>query len=95
MYEKYENNVNTACYCEEVPVPCRTIKDNICEITDMLMSAEGTVDRIRKGLWYRDGANNPEKDIEVVDMDTAIAHVLEIAHRIAKKTEDLANRVGI
>ena len=51
------------------------------------------VDSLLQMLWSKED-NNPEKNIEVVDMDSNIVHDLDVVRRINKKLERITNGIG-
>ena len=80
--------------CGEAPVPRRTIKDNIADTTEQLHVIEGRVDSIIRYIWAKEDCA-PEKDIEVVDMDSNIVCNLDIARRINVKLERIMTGLGL
>lgn len=44
-------------------------------------------------LWSKE-ANNPEKYIEIVDMDSNVVHDLDVVRRINKKLERITSGIG-
>lgn len=72
----------------------RTMIDNIKETTELLHMIEGNLDSIRGSLWFNDGSN-PEKDIEIKDMDSNLVHNRDVSKRILKKLESMIARIGI
>ena len=92
------DNMNTCV--SPVPVndccegdPSRTMIDNIRETTELLHTIECNLDSIRGILWFNDGSN-PEKDIEIKDMDSNLVHNRDVAKRILKKLESMIARIG-
>lgn len=79
--------------CPVVDKPSRNIKDNLMEMTECIHMIENQVDLLRKMLWSRED-NNPEKDIEIVDMDSNIVHDLDVVRRINKKLERITMGIG-
>lgn len=79
--------------CPVVEKPSRTIKDNLIEMTECIHMLENQVDLLRKMLWSRED-NNPEKDIEIVDMDSNIVHDLDVVRRINKKLGRITSGIG-
>ena len=71
----------------------RTMIDNIKETTELLHMIEDRLDSIRGVLWFNDGSN-PEKDIEIKDMDSNLVHNRGVAKRILKKLEGMIARIG-
>ena len=71
----------------------RTMTDNLKETTDLLHMIEDKLDSIRGSLWFNDGSN-PEKDIEIKDMDTTLVHHRAVAKRILKKLDPMVARIG-
>ena len=89
----------TACVAS-VPIndccengPSRTMIDNVKETTELLHMIESRLDSIRGSLWFNDGSN-PEKDIEIKDMDSNLVHNRDVAKRILKKLESMIARIG-
>ena len=73
--------------------PSRTMIDNIKETTELLHMIEGRLDAIRGSLWFNDGSN-PEKDIEIKDMDSNLVHNRDVAKRILNKLDGMIARIG-
>ena len=71
----------------------RTMIDNIRETTELLHMIEDRLDSIRGVLWFNDGSN-PEKDIEIKDMDSNLVQNRDVARRILKKLEGMSARIG-
>ena len=71
----------------------RTMIDNLKETTELLHMIEGKLDSIRGSLWFNDGSN-PEKDIEIKDMDSNLVHNRDVAKRILKKLDSMIARIG-
>ena len=71
----------------------RTMIDNLKETTDLLHMIEGKLDSIRGSLWFNDGSN-PEKDIEIKDMDSNLVHNRDVSQRILKKLDSMVARIG-
>ena len=70
-----------------------TMIDNLKETTELLHTIECNLDSIRGILWFNDGSN-PEKDIEIKDMDSNLVHNRDVAKRILKKLEGMIARIG-
>ena len=89
------NFTNTVNFNEDcsVPAPSRNIKDNLMELTECVHMIENQVDCLRRMLWSKEG-DNPEKDIEIVDMDSNIVHDLDVVRRINKKLERITMGIG-
>ena len=92
------DNVNTCVAPMPVNDCCesstsRTMIDNIRETTELLHTIECNLDSIRGILWFNDGSN-PEKDIEIKDMDSNLVHNRDVAKRILKKLEGMIARIG-
>ena len=71
----------------------RTMIDNVKETTELLHMIESALDSIRGSLWFNDGSN-PEKDIEIKDMDSNLVHNRDVAKRILKKLDNMMARIG-
>ena len=71
----------------------RTMIDNLKETTELLHMIEDKLDSIRGSLWFNDGSN-PEKDIEIKDMDSNLVHNRDVAKRILKKLDTMVARIG-
>ena len=71
----------------------RTMFDNLKETTELLHIIEGRLDTIRGSLWFNDGSN-PEKDIEIKDVDSNLVHNRDVAKRILKKLDSMIARIG-
>ena len=91
MNMNFTSTVNNDCPVEDKP--SRNIKDNLMELTDCIHMLENQVDLLRKMLWSRED-NNPEKEIEIVDMDSNIVHDLDVVKRINKKLERITRGIG-
>lgn len=81
---------------DERPVrenPRRTIKDNLGELTEGIHMLENQVDMLLQMLWSKED-NNPEKNIEIVDMDSNVVHDLDVVRRINKKLERITTGIG-
>lgn len=92
MNMNFTNPVND---CER-PVgenPRRTIKDNLVELTECIHLLENQVDSVIQMLWSKEDIN-PEKSIEIVDMDSNVVHDLDVARRISKKLERIMSGIG-
>lgn len=92
MNMTFTNPVND---CER-PVgenPRRTIKDNLVELTECIHLLENQVDSVIQMLWSKEDIN-PEKSIEIVDMDSNVVHDLDAARRISKKLERIMSGIG-
>lgn len=77
-----------------LPTQSRTIKDNIAETMEQLHTIEGKVDAIRRHIWANEDCT-PEKDIEIVDMDSNIVHNLDVTRRINVKLERIMTGLGL
>lgn len=84
--------LNNDCNCCESGTS-RTMIDNLKETTELLHTIECNLDTIRGLLWFNDGSN-PEKDIEIKDMDSNLVHNRDVAKRILKKLESMIARIG-
>lgn len=73
--------------------PRRTIKDNLTELTECIHMLENQVDSLLQMLWSKED-NNPEKNIEIVDMDSNVVHDLDVVRRINKKLERITTGIG-
>ena len=71
----------------------RTMIDNLKETTELLHMIEGRLDSIRVSLWFNDGSN-PEKDIEIKDMDSNLVHNRDVSKRILNKLDSMIARIG-
>ena len=71
----------------------RTMIDNLKETTELLHMIECNLDTIRRSLWFSEGSD-PEKDIEIKDMDSNLVHNRDVAKRILKKLESMIARIG-
>lgn len=91
MNMTFTSTVNNDCPVGDKP--SRNIKDNLTEMTECIHMLENQVDLLRKMLWSRED-NNPEKDIEIVDMDSNIVHDLDVVRRINKKLERITTGIG-
>ena len=92
------DNVNTCVAPMPINDCCesgasRTMIDNLKETTELLHMIECNLDSIRGVLWLNDGSN-PEKDIEIKDMDSNLVHNRDVAKRILKKLEGMVARIG-
>ena len=73
--------------------PSRTMIDNLKETTELLHMIEGRLDSIRGSLWFND-SSNPEKDIEIKDMDSNLVHNRDVSKRILNKLDSMIARIG-
>lgn len=92
MNMNFTNPVND---CER-PVgenPRRTIKDNLGELTECIHLLDNQVDSLLQMLWSKE-ANNPEKYIEIVDMDSNVVHDLDVVKRINQKLARILSGLG-
>ena len=71
----------------------RTMIDNLKETTELLHMIESRLDSIRGSLWFNDGSN-PEKDIEIKDMDSNLVHNRDVSKRILNKLDSMIARIG-
>ena len=71
----------------------RTMIDNVKETTELLHMIEGKLDSIRMLLWFNEGSD-PEKEIEIKDMDSNLVHNRDVAKRILKKLDNMMARIG-
>ena len=71
----------------------RTMIDNLKETTELLHMIESRLDSIRGSLWFNDGSN-PEKDIEIKDMDSNLVHNRDVSKRILNKLDSMIVRIG-
>lgn len=88
----FTNPVND-CECPVGESPRRTIKDNLGELTECIHLLDNQVDSLLQMLWSKE-ANNPEKYIEIVDMDSNVVHDLDVVRRINKKLERITRGIG-
>lgn len=91
MNMTFTSTVNNDCPVGENPR--RTIKDNLVELTECIHMLENQVDMLLQILWPRED-NNPEKDIEIVDMDSNIVHDLDVVKRINAKLGRITSGIG-
>ena len=92
------DNVNTCVAPMPVNDCCesstsRNMIDNIRETTELLHMIECNLDSIRGVLWLNDGSN-PEKDIEIKDMDSSLVHNRDVSKSILKKLDGMVARIG-
>lgn len=92
------DNVNTCVASMPINDCCEsatshTMIDNLKETTELLHMIETDLDLIRGSLWFNDGSN-PEKDIEIKDMDSNFVHNRDVSKRILKKLESMIARIG-
>ena len=80
---------NDCCECG----PSRTMIDNLKETTELLHIIESRLDSIRGALWFNDGSN-PEKDIEIKDIDSNLVHNRDVSKRILNKLDSMIARIG-
>ena len=71
----------------------RTMIDNVKEATELLHMIEGKLDSIRRSLWFNEGSD-PEKDIEIKDMDSNLIHNRDVSIRILNKLDSMIARIG-
>lgn len=67
--------------------------NDCCESGTSRTMIEDKLDSIRGSLWFNDGSN-PEKDIEIKDMDSNLVHNRDVAKRILKKLDSMVARIG-
>lgn len=91
MNMTFTSTVNNDCPVGENPR--RTIKDNLTELTECIHLLDNQVDSLLQMLWSKE-ANNPEKYIEIVDMDSNVVHDLDVVRRINKKLERITSGIG-
>lgn len=91
MNMTFTSTVNNDCPMGENPR--RTIKDNLGELTECIHMLENQVDSLLQMLWSKED-NNPEKGIEIVDMDSNIVHDLDVVRRINKKLGRITSGIG-
>lgn len=87
----FTNTINNDCPVGENPR--RTIKDNLVELTECIHMLENQVDMLLQILWSKED-NNPEKSIEIVDMDSNIVHDLDVVRRINAKLGRITSGIG-
>ena len=92
------DNVNTCVASMPINDCCEsgtshTMIDNLKETTELLHMIEGQLDSIRRTMWFIEGSD-PEKDIEIKDMDSNIVHDRDVSKRILKKLESMMARIG-
>ena len=73
--------------------PSHTMIDNLKETTELLHMIEGRLDSIRASLWFKEGSD-PEKDIEIQDMDSNLVHNRDVSKRILNKLDSMIARIG-
>lgn len=91
MNMTFTSTVNNDCPVGENPR--RTIKDNLGELTECIHLLDNQVDSLLQMLWSKE-ANNPEKYIEIIDMDSNVVHDLDVVRRINKKLERIMSGIG-
>ena len=91
MNMTFTSTANNDCPVGENPR--RTIKDNLTELTEGIHMLENQVDMLLQMLWSKED-NNPEKNIEIVDMDSNVVHDLDVVRRINKKLERITTGIG-
>mgnify|MGYP000541397407 CR=1 FL=1 len=91
MNMTFTSTVNNDCPVGENPR--RTIKDNLVELTECIHMLENQVDMLLQILWSKED-NNPEKSIEIVDMDSNIVHDLDVVRRINAKLGRITSGIG-
>lgn len=87
----FTNTVNDDCPVGENPR--RTIKDNLVELTECIHLLDKQVDSLLQMLWSKE-ANNSEKYIEIVDMDSNVVHDLDVVKRINAKLGRIISGIG-
>lgn len=92
MNMTFTNPVND-CECLVGENPRRTIKDNLGELTECIHLLDNQVDSLLQMLWSKE-ANNPEKYIEIVDMDSNVVHDLDVVKRINQKLARILSGLG-
>lgn len=91
MNMTFTSTVNNDCPVGENPR--RTIKDNLGELTECIHLLDNQVDMLLQILWSKED-NNPEKSIEIVDMDSNIVHDLDVVRRINAKLGRITSGIG-
>lgn len=91
MNMTFTSTVNNDCPVGENPR--RTVKDNLTELTECIHMLENQVDSLLQMLWSKE-ANNPEKYIEIVDMDSNVVHDLDVVKRINQKLARILSGLG-
>lgn len=91
MNMTFTSTVNNDCPVGENPR--RTIKDNLGELTECIHLLDNQVDSLLQMLWSKE-ANNPEKYIEIVDMDSNVVHDLDVVKRINQKLARILSGLG-
>lgn len=91
MNMTFTNTINNDCPVGENPR--RSIRDNLVELTECIHLLENQVDSLLQMLWSKEDIN-PEKNIEIVDMDSNIVHDLDVVRRINKKLERITMGIG-
>ena len=71
----------------------RTMIDIVKETTELLRMIESELDAIRGTLWFNEGSD-PEKEIEIKDMDSNLVYNRDVAKRILKKLDNMMARIG-
>lgn len=92
MNMNFTNTVNDG-ECPVCENPRRTIKDNLGELTECIHLLDNQVDSLLQMLWSKE-ANNPEKYIEIVDMDSNVVHDLDVVKRINQKLARILSGLG-
>lgn len=92
MNMNFTNTVNDV-ECPVCEDPRRSIKDNLGELTECIHSIDNNVDLLLRFIWSKEDSN-PEKYIEIVDMDSSVVHDLDVARRINKKLERIIFGIG-
>lgn len=91
MNMTFTSTVNNDCPVGENPR--RTIKDNLGELTECIHLLDNQVDSLLQMLWSKE-AINPEKYIEIVDMDSNVVHDLDVVKRINQKLARILSGLG-
>ena len=92
MDMNFTNTVNNV-ECPVCENHSRSIKDNLAELTECIHSLDNKVDTLLRFIWSKEDSN-PEKYIEIVDMDSNVVHNLDVARQINKKLERIIIGIG-
>lgn len=92
MNMNFTNTVNNV-ECPVCENPRRSIKDNLDELTECIHLIDDKVDSLLRFIWSKEDSN-PEKYIEIVDMDSSVVHDLDVARLINKKLERILIGIG-
>lgn len=84
------------CHCVDaaVPMPKRTIKDNVDETEKLLCDTIGALDRLIEFIWFENNAT-PPSIIDVHDLDSATSNNRNMAQAIHDRVLMVCDHIGL